>query len=91
MKKANVAYIVRCYGGAAAFARECGVSVTAVYGWLKKNSLPMGRAAEMADMYGVDRELFYDPWHGTKYGPSEVMTDDETQAAVFAAGKGSHR
>ena len=87
MKRANLDYVVRSYGGVSAFARECGVTPGAVYGWLKANSLPPKRAVEMAGIYGVDRDLFYDPWYGTLHGQSEIMTDAETQASVFDVSK----
>jgi hypothetical protein len=86
MKRASISYIVRSYGGGSAFSRECGVSPTAVYGWLKANSLPLKRAVDIAALYGVSRDLFYDPWHGSEHGSSEIMTDEETQLAVFGKG-----
>jgi hypothetical protein len=87
MKRANLDYIVRSYGGVSAFARECGVTPGAVYGWLKANSLPPKRAVEMAAVYGVGRDLFYDPWYGSEHGRSEIMTDAETQTQVFDVSK----
>jgi hypothetical protein len=87
MKRVNLAYVVRCYGGVSAFARECEVTPGAVYGWLKANSLPPKRAVEMAAVYGVGRDLFYDPWYGSEHGRSEIMTDAETQRDVFDVSK----
>ena len=87
MKRANLDYIVCSYGGVSAFARECEVTPGAVYGWLKANSLPPKRAVEMAAVYGVGRDLFYDPWYGSEHGRSEIMTDAETQANVFDVSK----
>jgi len=87
MKRASISYIIRSYGGVSSFAKECDVSVTAVYKWLRSNSLPMKRAAEMASTYGVDRDMFYDPWSGSEQGASLILTDDETQAAVFGRKK----
>lgn len=87
MKRANLSYIVRSYGGVTDFAKECGVTTAAVYGWLRSNSLPMKRAAEMASLYGVDRDLFYDPWYGSEQGASVILTDDETQSTVFGRKK----
>ncbi len=87
MKRVNLAYVVRRYGGVSAFAKECEVSVTAVYKWLKANSLPPKRAVEMAGIYGVDRDVFYDPWYGSIHGQSEIMTEEETERDVFSAAK----
>jgi len=87
MKRANLDYVVRSYGGVSAFARECEVTPGAVYGWLKANSLPPKRAVEMAAVYGVGRDLFYDPWYGSEHGQSEIMTDAETQTQVFDVSK----
>lgn len=79
MRRINLkAYIHEC-GGALAFAEAQGVSVQAVYGWIKANSLPLQRAHDLAEAHGIGRDLFHDPWAGTRMR-SEMMSAEETRA-----------
>jgi len=81
MQRLNIKEVVRFLGGARALAGELGVSTPAVYDWIRDNSLPLGRAIDMAARLGVDRDLLHDPWRGYE---RDIMTEAETAAYVCA-------
>lgn len=84
MQRLNIKAVIRNLGGARALAGELGVSVPAVYDWIRDNSLPLQRAIDMAGRLGVDRDLLHDPWRG--HG-QDIMSEEETELFLKALDK----
>lgn len=78
MKRANIRVIIAELGGAARYAERAGVSVNAVYGWIRDGSLPLDRADMLASELDIDRDLLHDPWRGRS--GRETLTPEETRA-----------
>lgn len=61
--RADIKKLVAAYGGARKLADEMGVSVAAVYQWVRENSLPVARAMEFAEMLGgINPDALHWPW-----------------------------
>lgn len=80
MKRLHMRAVIDALGGPRAVAETAGVSVVAVYAWLRVNSLPLDRAMQFAEKLGIDRDLLHDPWRGR----GQDIMDEKASARMMA-------
>lgn len=61
MRGAHLRQIIDSAGGIIPFEHAMGVSHQAIYQWIKRGHVPLARAIEIRDRYGIDLAELIDP------------------------------